>query len=55
MRTGLRSIAWLVHNGLTLAEVDEMSEAEIIAWAVCFGEAQGSKWSWSRMRWEDQS
>lgn len=54
-RTSLRTIAWLVQNGLQLTEVEQMDEAEIVAWSVCFGEAKGGKWSWGRMCWEDES
>jgi hypothetical protein len=45
----------LVKCGLTLAEVEAMSESEILAWQIAAGEAEGGRWSWAEMQWRQDA
>ncbi len=49
--TPLRSIAFLVKNGLRIDEIERLDEAEIVAFSVAFGELSGGEWDWRAMRW----
>lgn len=48
-------IAGLVKNGLTLSEVGELDETEMLAWTVAFGQAEGGVFDWDRLKWEEPS
>jgi hypothetical protein len=43
-------IASLRRYGLTIDEISDMDEAEMLAWSVAFGQLSGGEWDWSRMR-----
>jgi hypothetical protein len=47
-------MAWLVKNGLTLREVEEMDETEQFAWSVCFSESEGASFDFDRWQWNER-
>ena len=53
-RTALRTIAQLLRGGLTLAEIERLDEAEMLAWSVAMGEAEGGEFDWARLRWRER-
>ena len=53
--TPLVSIAGLIKNGLTLAEVEQMDDSELLAWQVAFGTADGGRFDWSNLQWRERS
>ena len=45
----------LVKLGLSLAEIESMSDSEMLAWQIAAGEAEGGQWSWSEMQWRQDA
>ena len=40
-------------GNLSLSEVDAMSESEMLAWTVALGEAEGGRFDFENMRWQE--
>ena len=55
MRTPLRLIAYLRKNGLSISEIENLDDTELLAWGVAFGEIDGGVFLWDQMRWMDRS
>jgi hypothetical protein len=41
-------------NGFTLEEIGHLTEAEILAFSVAFGEIEGGEWDWQSMCWREK-
>jgi hypothetical protein len=39
----LRSIAYLMRHGVPLSTIEDMDEADILAWTVAIGESEGGQ------------
>lgn len=51
----LRSILWLVKNGVPYDVAFSLDPTELQAYTIIFGEFEGKKFNWGSMQFEDPS
>lgn len=50
----LRTVAWLVRNGLSYQEAIEMDETEAWALSIIFGEFEGGEFDFDHWTWRER-
>jgi hypothetical protein len=54
MDADFRSRASLIKHGVAFDIAWSLSDAEVAAYCILFGEIEGGKFTWQTLRWEEQ-